>query len=80
MLGVPKEWNYEQVFDTFDLGCGDLLLELRTRMASIAPGARVVVASRDAGAPVDLPAWCRVTGHILHEAHPPFFLIEKRRK
>ena len=79
MSGVPREWDYEEVFDTLERGCGDFLLELRTLIAEIAPGTSVLVASRDAGAPIEVPAWCRMTGHTLREARPPFFLIEKRK-
>ena len=78
MAGVPREWEYEDVFDTLDMACGDALLELRLHIATLAPGAKLMVCSHDAGAPVELPAWCRLTGHTLLEARPPFYLIEKR--
>ena len=78
MSGIPRDWDYEDVFDTQDLGCGDFLLDLRVRFRSLEPGERLVVASRDAGAPIEVPAWCRLTGHTLHDARPPFYLIQKR--
>ena len=71
MAGVPETWRHEAVFDALDRGCGEVLLELRLRMAKLSPGTRLVIASRDAGAPVELPAWCRLTGHRLCEARPP---------
>ena len=49
------------VFDAGDMGCGDLVLELRSRLSAIPPGAVLVVRAVDPGAPGDLPAWCRVT-------------------
>ena len=78
MAGVPREWDFEEVFDTLDRGCGDALIELRTFLAPLPARAVVMVASGDAGAPVELPAWCRLTGHVLLEAQPPYFLIQKR--
>jgi tRNA 2-thiouridine synthesizing protein A len=79
MSGYPRHWRFDDVFDSLDRGCGDFILELRTQIAGLAPGAVLMVASRDAGAPVEVPAWCRMTGHHLLEASPPFFLIEKRK-
>lgn len=61
-----------------DRGCGDFIMDLREVMAGLAPNTSILVASRDAGAPVEIPAWCRLTGHVLVEAVPPFFLIRKR--
>jgi tRNA 2-thiouridine synthesizing protein A len=79
MSGYPRHWRFDDVFDSLDRGCGDFILELRAQIADLAPGAVLMVASRDAGAPVEVPAWCRMTGHRLLEASPPFFLIEKRK-
>src|SRR6516165_5117478 len=52
------------VWDAGDLGCGDLVLELRSRLAAI-PGHILRVIALDPGAPEDIPAWCRLTGHLL---------------
>jgi tRNA 2-thiouridine synthesizing protein A len=78
--GVPEEWEHEEVFDTLDRGCGEALLLLKLRLAKLPSGARLVIASRDSGAPIELPAWCRLTGHRLCEARPPFYLVEKRKE
>lgn len=79
MSGYPRHWRFDDVFDSVDSGCGDFILELRAQIADLEPGAVLMVASRDAGAPVEVAAWCRLTGHRLLEAAPPFFLIEKRK-
>lgn len=65
-------------YDAGDLGCGDLVLELRLRLRELAPGALLEVIARDPGAPADLPAWCGLTGHTLLEAAPPRYLIRRR--
>lgn len=65
-------------YDAGDLGCGDLVLELRLRLRELAPGALLEVIARDPGAPADLPAWCGLTGHTLLEAAHPRYLIRRR--
>ena len=52
-------------WDAGDLGCGELVLELRTRLSAMRPGQVLRLIARDPGAPQDLPAWCRMTGHTL---------------
>jgi tRNA 2-thiouridine synthesizing protein A len=67
------EWN------AGDLGCGDLVLELRTRLRELPPGAVLHVTATDPAAPVDLPAWCGLCGHTLvHASHPEYFIQRKR--
>jgi tRNA 2-thiouridine synthesizing protein A len=80
MSAAPGDWNYEASFDGLEMGCGELLLELKLRLGDVAPGGRMLVTTNDEGAPVDLPAWCRLTGHALLDARPPFFLIERRHE
>ncbi|WP_235834697.1 sulfurtransferase TusA family protein [Actinomadura logoneensis] len=40
-----------------------LLLELRAHLAELAPGTLVHLLASDPAAPIDLPAWCHLTGH-----------------
>ncbi|HEX7126085.1 MAG TPA: sulfurtransferase TusA family protein [Thermodesulfobacteriota bacterium] len=56
-------------WDAGDLGCGELVLELRRRLRAM-PGRVLAVVARDPGAPADLPAWCRMTGHELVRQDP----------
>jgi tRNA 2-thiouridine synthesizing protein A len=57
------------------MGCGDLVLELRTRLLALAAGDVLLVRATDPGAPGDLPAWCRVTHHtLLHHDHPHYWI------
>ena len=78
MESVPAHWEFDVAYDAVDRGCGDFILDLRTEMRRLAAGETILVASRDAGAPVEIPAWCRLTGHRLIDAHPPYFLVRKR--
>lgn len=49
--------------DGGDLGCARLLVLLRARARELAPGTVVHLTTSDPVAPIDLPAWCRMTGH-----------------
>ena len=64
-------------WDAGDIGCGELVLELRSRMRALTAGQTLRLIARDPGAPADLPAWCRMTGHALLSAQPPVYLIKK---
>lgn len=52
-----------EVVDGGDLGCGELLLVLAARSRTLAPGSTVRLLATDPAAPIDLPAWCHLTGH-----------------
>jgi len=68
----------EDRWDAGDLGCGELLPQLRSRLAHLEPGSLFELVARDPGAPEDLPAWCRMTGHELVRSHHPEYLIKRR--
>lgn len=74
----PEAWCVDETIDAGDKGCGDLIVELALAFRRMAPQARVGVRATDPGAPIDLPAWCRSTGHRLIEEQHPFYLIERK--
>lgn len=49
--------------DGGDLGCARLLIRLRDVVATLDDGDVVHLATTDPVAPIDLPVWCRMTGH-----------------
>jgi TusA-related sulfurtransferase len=51
------------VLDVRGLLCVQVLLRLRRRIEALAPQATVHVVTDDPAAPLDLPAWCHLTGH-----------------
>ena len=73
-LGVDATW------DAGDLACGDLILHLRSRVESMAPGQLLRLVAHDSGAAADLPAWCRLTGHALLAAQHPVYLIRRKER
>ncbi len=78
MAGYPRHWEFDEVYDSVDQGCGDFIIDLVGVMRELPAGSVLMIASRDAGAPVEIPAWCRMTGHTLIEAVPPFYLVRRR--
>ena len=78
MNGIPQHWDFDEIYDSQERGCGDFIMDLRSVMADIAPGSLLMIASRDAGAPVEIPAWCRLTGHQFVDSVPPYYLVRKR--
>ena len=53
------------LFDGGDAGCGELLLDLLLFMKQQPSGAVVRVRALDPGAPLEIPAWCRLTNHAI---------------
>jgi tRNA 2-thiouridine synthesizing protein A len=68
---MKYQWNAGET------GCGQLIVGLRRQLKSLPCGASLEVIASDAGAPADLPAWCRMTGHSLIFAKHPCYLIQK---
>lgn len=66
-------------WDAGGLGCGELVIELRARLRRM-PGQVLRVVATDAGAPDDIPAWCRMTRNALlrHDAATHSFWIRAR--
>ena len=60
------------------MGCGQLVVELRRRLLQMKPGEKLEVIAQSPGAPADLPAWCRMTGHTLVSADHPNYVIQRR--
>ena len=65
-------------WDAGDMGCGELVLELRLKMEALRPGEILQLRARDLAAPEDLPAWCRLTGQSLVRAEPPSYWIRRK--
>jgi tRNA 2-thiouridine synthesizing protein A len=75
---APTSGPTEDAWDAGGMGCGDLVLELRIRLGRLAAGGILRLVAQDPGAPEDIPAWCRLTGHTLLEAKHPEYTIRRR--
>ena len=71
------KYDISAQFDVGDTGCGELLLDLLLFMRKQPAGAIVEVRALDPGAPLEIPAWCRLTKHILLSSEHPFYNIHK---
>jgi len=60
------------------MGCGELILDLRTRLRALKPHALFRLVAHDLGAKEDIPAWCKLTGHKLLHAEHPIYDIERK--
>ena len=69
---VADEW------DAGHMGCGEVIILLRMRMQKLEEGEVLKLTAYDPGAPVDLPAWCRMTGRRMVRADHPFYWIEQK--
>lgn len=65
-------------WDAGETGCGQLIVGLKQRLSVLNPGDVLEVVARDAGAPIDLFVWCRMTGHALLSESHPVYLIQRR--
>ena len=72
VLPVAAEWNAGY------MGCGEVIILLRRKFQELKPGEIFKLTSYDAGAPEDLPAWCRMTGRRLLGAEHPNYWIEQK--
>ncbi len=61
--GTPRVDSH-RVIDGGDRACGELLLELVERMRRFPAGTVVRLVATDPAAPIDIPAWCHLTGHV----------------
>jgi tRNA 2-thiouridine synthesizing protein A len=75
---TPAPRAADTQWDAGDLGCGDLVLELRLRMDAMNPGQLLQLTARDPGARADIPAWCRMTGHTLIAEQHPVYQIRRK--
>lgn len=65
-------------WDAGEMGCGQLVFELSRRVNQMNPGETLEVVAHDPGARVDLPAWCRMTGHTLVSSDHPVYVIQRK--
>lgn len=64
-------------FDGGDTGCGELLLDLLLFIKKHPDGSVIRVRALDPGAPLEIPAWCRLTKNKLLESEHPIYKIRK---
>jgi len=51
--------------DMGELSCGDLVMAILKTLRPLQAGDILEIRAMDPAAPIDIPAWCRLTGHAL---------------
>jgi tRNA 2-thiouridine synthesizing protein A len=78
---IPSPVHIDRILDMGEKGCGQLVMEIMFAMRELAPGQTLLVTAYDPAAPVDIAAWCRMTGNTLVRALPDSsgkqFLLKK---
>ena len=64
-------------WDAGPLPCGELILELQIWIRALPAGTVIQLRTEDAGAPTDIPAWCRLTDNPLIHTAPPTYWIRR---
>ena len=72
------DWNYTHELDGGDKACGLLISELAAFFQDLESGELACVIAHDPGAWIDIPAWCRLTGHDFVDEAPPYYLLRRR--
>ena len=79
MSNIPLQADH--VLDLGEEGCGQLVMSVMLAMRELQPGETLLVTAYDLAAPVDLAAWCRMTGNTLVQEMPEIsdgqFLLKK---
>jgi tRNA 2-thiouridine synthesizing protein A len=75
---LPADWEPSSRFDGGSTGCGEMIIDLRMHFRKLGPGSLVAILAEDEGAPIEIPAWCRTTGHALVGWSHPFYLVRVR--
>jgi tRNA 2-thiouridine synthesizing protein A len=65
----PESIAHDGEWDAGDLGCGELVIHLRNKLRAM-PDKVLKLVAHDPGAPADIPAYCRMTGHQLLWVEP----------
>jgi TusA-related sulfurtransferase len=76
MQKALPNWTFEDEFDGGEESCGRVIINLYLYLKPIPPGTRVLVISKDPAAPLEFPAWCRMTKNKLIKMEHPFYLIQ----
>ncbi len=74
--GAPPASNDR--LDAGDRSCGELVMELFMRLKAAPRGTVLALRATDVAAPLDIPAWCSLTGNRLVYAAPPEYVIAKK--
>ena len=67
-----------RLWDAGEAGCGALIIGLKREIGQIEAGELLRVTALDTAAPIDLAAWCHLTGHMLVAEHHPTYILKRK--
>jgi TusA-related sulfurtransferase len=76
----PSHWEFDDEFDGGEETCGRVIINLYTYLKPMLPGYKILLISKDPAAPIEFPAWCRMTQNALLDMVHPYYLIEYKPK
>jgi tRNA 2-thiouridine synthesizing protein A len=62
--------NADYILDLKEMNCSQLIMEVMLAMRHMDKGQTLLVTAYDPSAPIDLEAWCRMTGNTLTQRLP----------
>ena len=62
---VQSALGHERFYDFDELSCGDLTMALLKAIRPLPAETVMEVRALDPGAPIDIRAWCKLSGHVL---------------
>jgi tRNA 2-thiouridine synthesizing protein A len=77
-MNTAEERKFSRHWDAGDIGCGSLIIGLKRELGRVGPGELLLVTAHNGGAFVDIPAWCRMTGHALVSSNHPSYVLRKK--
>ena len=81
MKAMDTSIHADFVLDLGEKNCSQLLMEVMLAIRHMDKGQTLLVTAYDPSAPIDLEAWCRMTGNTLAQRLPDssgnLFLIQK---
>jgi tRNA 2-thiouridine synthesizing protein A len=76
---VESLFDADAFFDAGNKGCAEGPLDrIAALMRQLEPGQTLEVRATDPSVAVDLPAWCRMTGHAVVEQEGDRYLIRRK--
>lgn len=73
------DWEHDHQVDAGEVGCGELIMFLRSEIQPLPEGARILLTAKDYAAATEVDAWCRMTGNRMERIQDNFFLIVRQR-
>ena len=78
VVDADSAHRFAAEWDAGEMGCGEVLIQLRLRFRPLQTGDIFRLITRDIAAPLEIPAWCRVTKRqLLHAEHPEYWIEQK---